>query len=798
MKLDALLKEKIVIVDGGMGSLLQKMGLGPGDKPENWNLLHPKRITGVHLDYLNAGADIVTANTFGANRLRFPDTLEEIIAAGMACAAEAVQKAGHGFAAMDLGPTGRLLKPHGDLDFEQAVSLFEEAAFLGARAGADLFIIETMSDAYEMKAAVLGAKAASDLPIIATFTLNEAGKLLTGGDIQGMAALLESLGVWGLGINCGFGPDKLLTHAQALISAASLPVLLSPNAGLPEIIGGETVYTVTPEAFAKAMEPALRFGLGLAGGCCGTTPAHIRALSQLAKDIRPQPAADKGATVITSGSRTVVFGKGCRMIGERINPTGKKRLQQALRDNDVDYVLSEAVGQMQAGADVLDVNVGLPGVDEAAWLLKAVQAIQAVCPLPLQLDTADPAALEGALRIYNGKPLINSVSGKQASMDAVFPLMKKYGGAVVALLLDEDGIPETAEGRLSIARRILDEAARHGIRKKDILFDGLTMTVSTSLDAALVTLETIRRVRDELHAGTVLGVSNVSFGLPERGQLNAAFLSMAVQNGLSGAILNPQSGAMAASLLSANALCGADAGFQAYLGRYAGQAAVNAPVEKSAMSLYDCVLAGLEGAAENAAKAALDNGEKPLDLIENTLIPVLDEVGRRYETGAFYLPQLLMSAAAAKKAFAAVQEKLALSGAAGKKGEKIVLATVEGDVHDIGKNIVKVVLQNYGFQVIDLGKDVKPEVVLDAVRDSGARLCGLSALMTTTVPAMERTIKLLKAHVPQIKIMAGGAVLTEGYAKQIGADAYCKDAVASVKYAREVFAQADGAFGKNQ
>lgn len=787
MDLSALLKEKIVIVDGGMGSLLQEMGLKGGDKPEQWNRDYPERIVGIHQAYLAAGADIITTNTFGANRLHFGDNLPQIIAAAVKNAKTAAKTQKHGHVAMDLGPTGRLLAPHGDLPFEEAVALFHEAATLGAAAGADLFIIETMSDAYEMKAAVLGAKEAADLPIIATFTVSENGTLLTGGDIKGMVAMLEGLGVSALGLNCGFGPAQLKPFVLKVLECASIPVLLSPNAGLPEIINGQTHFALTPEAFADEMGALAAMGLSMAGGCCGTTPKHIRALADSLKNMPPPVIIAKNETVVSSGSMTIAFQKGCKVIGERINPTGKKRLQQALRENDMDYILNEAVSQMQLGADILDVNVGLPGIDESAWLKNAVCAIQAVCPLPLQLDTADPAALENALRIYNGKALINSVSGKQSSMDAVFPLVKKYGGVVVALLLDENGIPESASGRLAIARRIIAEASKHGIGQKNIVFDGLTMTVATDPAAARVTLDTVAMIAKELNMHTILGVSNVSFGLPERVQLNAAFLAMAVQGGLSAAILNPQSAPMMASLSASNALIGADTAFQTYLSRYGGKALEAAPTPTGgAPSLFDCVLLGLEGGAKAAAKAALLSGLSPLDLIETILIPALDEVGRRYETGKFYLPQLLMSAAAAKQGFSVVSDALFKAGQAREKGEKIVLATVQGDIHDIGKNIVKVVLQNYGFDVIDLGKDVPPEAVLAAITAEQARLVGLSALMTTTVPAMEKTIALLKEKAPHVKIMVGGAVLTEGYATIIGADCYCKDAVASVQFAKGI------------
>jgi len=786
MNLAALAKEKILFVDGGLGSLLQKAGLPPGMPPPRWNLLNPEKVKQAHLDYLNAGAEIITSNTFGVHRGHFAEDLEKIIESGVALVRSAIKEAGHGIAALNLGPTGSLLSPMGDLPFEDAVSLFREAAEIGAKAGAELILIETMADAYEMKAAVLGAKEACRLPIIASFTLNENGRLLTGGDIEGMVALLESLGVSALGLNCGFGPEQMASLIKQVLKCASVPVLLSPNAGLPEVADGETRFNVGPEEFAKTMLSLIKEGLSLAGGCCGTTPAHIRAMVDLAKDLRPTPLSKKNETVISSGSQTVRFQTGCKVIGERINPTGKKKLQQALREGDINYVLTEAIAQMQLKADILDVNMGLPGIDEAAWLKNAVEAIQSVCPLPLQLDTATPSALEDALRVYNGKPLINSVSGKQSAMDEIFPLMKKYGGAVVALLLDENGIPDTVQGRLSIADKILKEAAKHGIDQKDILFDTLTMTISTDKNAARNTLHTLREITKR-GLKSVLGVSNISFGLPEREQINASFLAMAVENGLSAAILNPKSSLMMNSLYSANVLVGAETGLQTYLDLYTGEKATAAP-QKAAMSLFECVLAGLEAPACETAEALLQAGEKPLEMIETILMPALDEVGKRYESGKIYLPQLLSSAAAAKAAFKAVQSVLEKQGGTQIKG-KVALATVEGDIHDIGKNIVKVILQNYGYEVIDLGRDVKPEAVLETAQKENLLLVGLSALMTTTVPAMEKTISLLHEKMPHVKIMVGGAVLTESFAKQIGADCYCKDAVASVQFAREVFSR---------
>lgn len=784
MKLEELLGKRLVFVDGGMGTMLQAAGLTGGEAPERWNLTHPETVAEVHRAYLAAGCDIVTANTFGATGARFGAELQKVIQAGVKLARQGVEEAGHGFAAFDMGPTGKLLAPYGELPFQEAVSLYRQAAAWGAEAGADLIIIETMGDPYEMKAAVLGAREACDLPILATMMADVNGRLLTGGTVETMAVLLDGLGVTALGLNCGLGGPEMLPLLRRIRRVTERPLLCSPNAGLPRMEGGRTVFPAGPEAFAQAQRELAQAGAWLLGGCCGTTPEHVRAMVAACREVTPAPVSPVTETWISSGSEAVCLDHGPVVIGERINPTGKKRMQEALRTGDVNYLLKEAVNQSAAGAAVLDVNVGLGGVDEAAWMERAVSAIQGVCTCPLQLDTADPEALARGLRAYNGKALINSVSGKQEVMDQVFPLAKRYGGTVVALLLDEEGIPDTAEGRVAIARRIMAEAARYGIAKRDLVMDALTMTVSTGERNALVTLETLRRCREELGVRTVLGVSNISFGLPQREKLAGPFLTLALGAGLDAAILNPLSEAMMDAWQAALTLTGRDKGCRAYLERFAGAAPVKSGAQ-AAFSLEEAVRRGLRAEAERAARERLAEGEAPMDLVEKRLLPALTQVGDGYEAGTLFLPQLLMSAEAAQGAFALVQQALGEKSTGMRRQGRIALATVEGDIHDIGKNIVKVLLESYGFEVLDLGKNVRPEQVLAAVQAEKLHMVGLSALMTTTVPAMERTIALLRREAPDCRVVVGGAVLTPELAAAIGAHAYARDAMDTVRFARE-------------
>ena len=815
------MRENRVYFDGGMGSLLQERGLAPGELPETWNLLHPEVLVEIHRAYLEAGANIMTTNTFGANRLKYPEggqwALEELVRAAVENAAEArrqyeenCRREGRqcqpSFIALDLGPTGKLLKPYGDLEFEAAVALYQEVVKTGAEAGADLILIETMSDSLEVKAAVLAAKENCSLPVFATMAFDEKGKLLTGGDVESVTALLEGLRVDALGLNCGLGPEQMAPIAQRFMKVSSTPVIVNPNAGLPRSEGSRTVYDINSDQFARKMREIAEMGVFMMGGCCGTTPEHIRKLKAACDDLPVQLPGKKGRTVICSYATTVEFGSKPVIIGERINPTGKKKFKQALRDHDMEYILKEGVAQQDNGAHVLDVNVGLPEIDEPSMMEEAVKELQAVIDLPLQIDTSNEEAMERALRCYNGKALVNSVNGKQEVMDAIFPLVAKYGGVVIGLALDEEGIPETAEGRIRVAKKIYARAAEYGIGPEDIIIDGLCMTISSDSQGAVTTLETLRRVRDELGGKTILGVSNISFGLPQREIINSAFFTMALHDGLSAAIINPNSEAMMRAYYSYLALAGLDPQCGEYISIYGSQPSVSLGVTLSRkgpsgtgdgagmgnagqggdFSLADAIIKGLKEASSAAAKGLLAS-QDPLDVINQEIIPALDAVGKGFEKGIVFLPQLLMSAEAAKAAFEVIKEQMSRSGQEQESKGTIILATVKGDIHDIGKNIVKVLLENYSYQVVDLGKDVPPETVTETAVRLHVPLVGLSALMTTTVPSMEETIRQLRREAPWVKVMVGGAVLTQEYADSIGADQYCSDAMASVNYAETVF-----------
>ncbi|MDD6260848.1 MAG: homocysteine S-methyltransferase family protein [Clostridiales bacterium] len=798
MTFSEFLKDNIVYLDGGMGTLLQAKGLKPGDAPERWNISHPDVICGIHRDYFDAGSNIVCTNTFGANTLKYSkDELEKIIKAAVKNAADAraqSSSAGEKFIALDIGPSGKLLKPLGDLDFEDAVGVFAETVRIGASCGVDLILIETMNDSYETKAALLAAKENSDLPVIVCNAYGEDGKLMTGASPAAMAAMLEGMGAAALGANCSLGPRQLRGVAIELLRNASVPVILKPNAGLPRSVDGKTVFDVTAEDFSDEVCELVKKGVRVVGGCCGTTPAYIKALTDKTRGMTPVPVRDKNFTVVSSYTHAVKLGKAPILIGERINPTGKKRFKQALLENDMDHILAEGVKQQEKGVHILDVNVGLPGIDEVTVLKNAVCELQAVIDLPLQIDTSDIRAMEAALRRYNGKAMINSVNGKEESMEAVFPLVKKYGGVVVALTLDENGIPETADGRVEIAEKILRRASAYGIGKKDIVFDTLTMTVSADNTAALTTLEALRRIKTGLGCHTSLGVSNVSFGLPCRDAVNSVFFAMALENGLSAAIMNPYSADMMKTYYTYNALSGLDENCAAYIGASDSFAVVPSPgtavptaartAEDFASELQRAVVKGLRERAADITRELLVN-VPPLDIVNNEIIPALNIAGTGFENKTVYLPQLLMSAEAAKSAFEVIKTHVSGSGKTAGKGV-FVIATVHGDIHDIGKNIVKLLLENYGFDVVDLGKDVPPETVAEAVVRLHAPLAGLSALMTTTVPAMEETIKLLREKAPWCRTVVGGAVLTQEYADKIGADKYAKDAMETVRYAESV------------
>ena len=779
--------KRILFFDGGMGTLLQEQGLQAGELPETWNLKNPEPIIQIHKAYLAAGADIILANTFGANRFKYGEDLEKIVTAGVANAKKAVAESGKkAYVALDIGSTGKLLKPMGTLDFEEAVGVFAEIIRVGEKAGADLILIETMSDTYELKAAVLAAKENSTLPIMATVIFDESKKMLTGASPQVVVSLLEGLGVDALGINCGLGPKQMKEIVKELLKYASIPVIVNPNAGLPRSENGKTVFDVGAEEFAEDMEEIVTMGAWFAGGCCGTTPAHIQAMVEKCKEITPVPIAPKNYTFVTSYSTAVELGGRPVIIGERINPTGKSKFKQALRDHNIDYILEEGVKQEDSGAHILDVNVGLPEIDEAAMMETIVYELQSIMPIPLQIDTTNMEAMERALRIYNGKPMINSVNGKAEIMEQVFPLVKKYGGVVVGLALDEDGIPDTTEGRLAIAEKIYQTGEKYGISRKDIVIDALVMTMSTNNESAKITLDTVKEITAR-GGKTVLGVSNISFGLPQRELINAAFFTMAMNNGLSAGIINPNAKAMRQAYDTFCVLGGYDAQCMDYIENYAVTDAPNAAAKPAAakLNLTDSIIKGLKDQAYRATEEELKTKE-PMEIINGELVPALDVVGQGFEKGTMFLPQLLMSAEAAKAGFEAIRQYVQSHGEAQEKKATIVIATVKGDIHDIGKNIVKVLLENYGYEVIDLGKDVPPEKIVETVVDKHAPLVGLSALMTTTVVNMEESIKELHKEAPWCKIMVGGAVLTQEYADMIGADFYGKDAMQSVYYAERL------------
>ncbi len=789
------LQNNLVILDGGMGTLLQTRGLKPGEAPERWGLGHRDVIRAIHKAYFDAGSHVVMANTFGANPVRYDGTTLETMVLTAVSDAQAARDESDApqekFVALDLGPTGQLLKPFGPLDFEDAVSAFAQVVRLGVRAGVDCAVIETMNDSQETRAALLAVKENSDLPVLVCNAYGSDAKLMSGASPEVMTAILEGLGADAIGVNCSYGPETMAPVVERYLACASVPVICKPNAGLPSVADGKTVYDVDAVSFAASMRTLCEKGVRVLGGCCGTTPEYIRALVRAAADLAPQSLQPKRRTVIASRSRALVLGDRPVMIGERINPTGKKRFQKALAEGDMGYILAEGIAQEERGAEALDVNVGAPGIDEAAMLPRVTDELQAVTDLPLQLDSTSPAALEAALRLYNGKAMINSVNGSEASMDAVFPLMKKYGGVAVGLTLDERGIPSTAEERLAIAERIIGRAAEYGIGPESLVFDPLTMTVSADGRAARVTLDALHLIRERTGCRTVLGVSNVSFGLPAREVIGSAFLTMALERGLSAAIMNPKSDAMRGAFLSFLALNGMDEHCARYIAHAASlpamqpAAAAGAPASPaqtaSGKGLRYAVLKGLCAEASRTASSELDAGRDPLALVQEEIIPALNEVGEGFEVKTLFLPQLMMSAEAAEAAFREIKARAAADPAMQRC--PIVLATVKGDVHDIGKNIVRLILENYGYRVTDLGRDVPPEAVLDAVVRLHAPICGLSALMTTTVPAMEETIALIHREAPWCRVMVGGAVLTEAYAAQIGADAYARDAMAAVRCA---------------
>ena len=794
MNIRDLLGKQRLYFDGGMGTLLQAKGLKAGELPELWNITHPEIIKDIHLSYLRAGSNIITSNTFGANCLKF-DNLEEIVYSAIANAKNAIAEFEGDkekcFVALDIGPTGKMLEPLGDMKFEDAVEVFRKTAELGEKYGADLVIIETMNDSYETKAAVLACKENTSLPIFVSNVFDENKKLMTGADPKAMIAMLEGLGVDVIGMNCSLGPKQMLEVAKEYTEYASIPVTVSPNAGMPRSENGKTVFDVSPEEFSDVMKEIALMGASVLGGCCGTTPEYIRLTVDKTKDLPYFAPENKNITMVSSYTHAVEIGKVPVLIGERINPTGKPKFKQALRDGNIGYILSEGISQQEKGVQILDVNVGLPEINEDEMLTDAVKELQSVLDLPLQLDSVKASSLEKAMRIYNGKPLINSVNGKQESMDAILPLVKKYGGCVIALTIDESGIPDTAQGRCVIAEKIIKECEKYGIDKKEIIVDPLAMTVSSDDNSGKVTLESVKLIKEKLGVKTSLGVSNISFGLPRRDEVNSIFMSLAFNMGLDCAIMNPYSVSMMQSYYTYRALLGMDKGCMNYIDfasnikneNVAVDTAVKANTEFGS-KLQKAIIKGVKNEAYSFAKELLKDKE-PLDVINEEIVPALDRVGKCFEKKTMYLPQLLMAAEAASKAFDAVKESMGDSKSESKG--KIIVATVKGDIHDIGKNIVKVLLENYGYDVIDLGKDVEPQTVVSAAREKGVKLVGLSALMTTTTEAMAETVALLRKELPDTKVMVGGAVLTKEYADMIGADYYAKDAMEGVRIAESIF-----------
>jgi len=776
-----LIRTRRVYLDGGCGTMLQKRGLKPGESPELWNLTHPEEIVRLHKEYLSAGSDIIASNTFGVNPIKH-ENYKELLDAALECARESVSCYGDRYIALDVGPTGKLLAPYGDLAFEDAVKAFSDVIGY-AKDRVDLVLIETMNDSYETKAALLAAKESCSLPVFVTNVYSEKQTLMTGADAGAMVALLEGMGADAIGLNCSLGPELMLPIVERMASLTSLPIIVKPNAGLPRLVNGVTVFDNDADRFSDAVKKLAEAGATVIGGCCGSEPDYIRKSVEKTACLPMPERKENNDTVFSSYTHALTVGKTPVLIGERINPTGKSKLKAALREKNISYVLEEAVKQADAGVHALDVNAGLPDIDEKEMLCRCVREIQSVTDLPLQIDTANTDALNAAMRIYNGKPLVNSVNGKEESMGSVFPLVKKYGGVVIALTLDERGIPDSAEERVRIAERIIERAEEYGIAKKDIIVDPLALTVSSDQRNASVTLGAIKMLRGKgIH--TSLGVSNISFGLPQREIINSAFFSQALISGLSCAIMNPFSAGMMNSYYAHNLLAGNDSACSDYIAYASQTGAAEQKTVSNEASLADFIVNGMTENAKSKA-SELVRTHAGLDIINGEIIPALNRIGDMFEHGKAFLPQLLMSADASAAAFSVIKESMPKESSDKSKG--IILATVKGDIHDIGKNIVRTLLESYGFTVYDLGRDVPPEAVLEAVKEHSCKLVALSALMTTTVPAMEETVRMLHAFDESIKVMVGGAVLTREYADMIGADGYAPDAMGAVRIAEDYY-----------
>ena len=768
------LRGGLLYFDGGLGSVLQERGLKPGTLPDTWNLENPDKVRSVHLEYLRAGADIVNTNTFGSLRTRLGGKLQDTVEAAVRLAREAVRENGGGYVALDIGPTGRMFEPFGDMSFDEAVELFSETIRIGAATGADLVNIETMSDIYEAKAALLAAKTSCDLPVFISAAFNQSGKLLMGSDARIVAATLEALGADAVGLNCGIGPKEALAVVDTLSEYLSVPVIACPNAGLPRVENGKTVYDVTPEAFADMMALLVEHGARVVGGCCGTTPEHIKALRRRTESLVPSPLTEKNKTLIASPTVVCELGKAPALVGERIDPSGRKSMADAMRSGNLDAVVCEAVAQSEGGVHIIDVNAGLPDIDEAEVLPSLISDIQTLCSAPLMIDTLNTEALERALRIYNGRPVINSVCGTAGSMAAVFPLAKKYGAAVIAMTMDENGIPKTAEERLAVAEKMCRTAAEYGLHRSSLVFDPLVLSAAADAGAARTALRAVTLIKEKLGCRVLLGVSNISYGLPERTALNAAMLVCGIEHGADAVFVNPDCGEIMKACRAAAVLFCPD----------------NLFIPQSAAAEAGLHRAIVLGQAKNAAAEAerLLENSSPLDVINGEIIPALDEIGAGYEAGTVFLPQLLSAAEASKAAFSVISGRLSKEAGALSRG-RVVIATVSGDLHDIGKNIVTTLLENYGFEVKDLGTDVSAEDICKTVTEFNADVCGLSALMTTAIPAMRDTISLLRERAPQCRVIVGGAVMTEEYAKILGADGYSKDAVGAVRLVEQLISK---------
>lgn len=801
-KITDLLKDNILFFDGGTGTVLQGMGLKPGELPETWNIKHPEKIIDLHYQYFTAGANIIKTNTFGAFITKFPLDLEKIITEAVNNANTAREKTikdtktSDYFIAFDISSTGKLLKPMGDLDFEDCINLYKKTFSIALKCNIDCILIETMNDGYETKAAVIAAKEIMEelnasYPIFVTNVYDADCRTLSGSTPESMVTMLEGLGVDALGVNCSLGPKQMIPTVQRLCNCATIPVIVNPNAGLPKVVNGKTVFDVSPQDFVSFMEEIYKSGARILGGCCGTTPEYIKLLKEKYKSQKPVKIEHKEITKISSNNKTVEFGnnKPCVLIGERINPTGKKKFKEALRNNDINYILHQGIEQENAGVEVLDVNVGLPEINEKEMMLTVMTELQSVTDLPLQIDTSSSEVMEAALRRYNGKALINSVNGKQEVMDSIFPLVKKYGGVLIALTLDENGIPDNSKDRIEIAKKIYKEAEKYNIKKSDIIIDALAMAVSSDSKSAIATLETVKEIT-KMGGNTSLGISNVSFGLPNREFVTSTFFTLAMQNGLSSAIMNPLQTEMIKSYKTYNLLKGMDDNCTDYIewastieNTVTDKKEIKSSVENTnTSSLSNAIIKGLKDDAALQTKNLLQTTDS-LEIINNHLIPGLDFVGKQFEAKTMYLPQLLMAAEAAKSAFSEIKDFMEKTGKKGKSRGTVLIATVKGDIHDIGKNIVKVLLENYDFTVIDLGKDVPPETIVETCKKDKIKLVGLSALMTTTVASMEETIKQLRKECPWVKICVGGAVMTQEYADKIGADFYGKDAMDTVRWA---------------